>query len=239
MEEFINTVSTALYDWGQLIILIAALAISATRKFRGKTFLILFLACGIIIQAEYLFIREWLFNDVFNYDEINSWYFPLYRVLAFCQTLLLVGLAISAGISGRDTADNVVSSSKQSNTQRSAAQRRQTREQGLSHVFCKECGEKINHKAVICTHCGCEAGVALRRQTRKQGLSRVVYILLAWFFGLLGVHNFVAGRTGAAVTQLLITIFIGWTFVPLFIVGIWVICEMITVTESGDGTPFS
>jgi len=106
-------------------------------------------------------------------------------------------------------------------------------------MYCNECGKAINRKAVVCIHCGCEAGGALRRQTGKQGLSRAVYILLAWFFGLFGVHNFVAGRTGAAVTQLLITIFIGWTLVPLVIVGIWVICEMITVTESGDGTPFS
>jgi TM2 domain-containing membrane protein YozV len=106
-------------------------------------------------------------------------------------------------------------------------------------MYCNECGIEINPKAVICTNCGCEAGGALRQQTGKQGLSRVVYILLAWFFGLLGVHNFVAGRTGAAVAQLLITIFLFWAIVPLFIVGIWVICEMITVTKSGDGTPFS
>jgi len=103
MEGFITTVST----WGYPIILIVALAISAAREFRGKAFLILYLACGIIFQAEYLFIRDWLFGF-----GIPFWYFPLLQVVHFSQGLLLLGLAISVGISGRATADNIVSCPK-------------------------------------------------------------------------------------------------------------------------------
>lgn len=69
--------------------------------------------------------------------------------------------------------------------------------------------------------------------------SRLTYILLAWFLGVLGVHNFYAGRTGKGVAQLLITLLIGWTIIPLIAVGIWVIVEMITVTKDGLGRNFA
>ena len=49
---------------------------------------------------------------------------------------------------------------------------------------------------------------------------RIVYILLALLLGGLGIHNFYAGHTGRAVAQLLITIFVAFTFwliLPLFL----------------------
>lgn len=69
--------------------------------------------------------------------------------------------------------------------------------------------------------------------------SRVVYILLAFFFGSLGVHNFYAGRNGSGITQLLITLFIGWLVVPLAVVGLWVLIEMFVVNKDGKGVPFA
>ena len=64
--------------------------------------------------------------------------------------------------------------------------------------------------------------------------SRATYILLAFFFGLFGAHNFVAGRTGSGLAQLLITLFTGWLIVPLVVVGVWVLIEMLTVTTDGN-----
>ena len=68
--------------------------------------------------------------------------------------------------------------------------------------------------------------------------SRAVYIILALFFGLLGIHNFYARRSGAGVAQLLLTLFLGWLIIPILVVVIWVIIEMICVTRDGLGVPF-
>ena len=69
--------------------------------------------------------------------------------------------------------------------------------------------------------------------------SRVAYILLGLFLGGLGIHNFYAGRVGAGVGQLLISLLLGWLVFPLFIVWLWVIIELFAVTTDGNGVPFN
>jgi TM2 domain-containing membrane protein YozV len=78
----------------------------------------------------------------------------------------------------------------------------------------------------------------LAKQMAKK--SRGVYILLGLFFlGLFGGHNFYAGRYGSAIAQLLITVLLGWLILPLILVALWVIFELIFVTEDAEGNPFS
>lgn len=69
--------------------------------------------------------------------------------------------------------------------------------------------------------------------------TRVAYIVLGLFLGGLGIHNFYAGRTTNGIIQLLITVCTGWLVFPLFIVGVWVLLEIITVTTDGSGRTFS
>ena len=69
--------------------------------------------------------------------------------------------------------------------------------------------------------------------------SRIAYILLGLFLGGLGIHNFYAGYVGRGIAQLLITLCLGWLFVPLIIVGIWILIEIIVVTEDSNGIKFS
>ena len=73
----------------------------------------------------------------------------------------------------------------------------------------------------------------------KSAKSRGVYIILGLFFGMLGVHNFYAGRLGYGVAQLLITCILGWFVVGLFISAIWVLIELFTVKEDGAGDAFA
>jgi predicted Zn finger-like uncharacterized protein len=84
--------------------------------------------------------------------------------------------------------------------------------------------------------------------------SRLAYILLALFIGGLGIHNFYVGRTGAGIGQLCLFFFnitmivfgactMGVTLI-LAAIGllakfIWVVVEIIVVTEDGDGRPMA
>ncbi|MFG0275443.1 MAG: NINE protein [Phycisphaerales bacterium] len=112
---------------------------------------------------------------------------------------------------------------------------------------CPKCGEQLEApptmagQAVTCPECGNVSQVPGRGPSPDYGAGqparcqRVVYILLGIFLGALGIHNFVAGYTGRAVAQLLITLLIGWLILPLLAVWIWVIVEIVTTTHDVDG----
>ena len=65
--------------------------------------------------------------------------------------------------------------------------------------------------------------------------SRGVYIILALFFGYLGIHNFYAGHNGRGAAQLIIAILLGWLIIGLVITVLWALIEAIAVTQDGDG----
>ena len=72
-------------------------------------------------------------------------------------------------------------------------------------------------------------------QVVKTAKSRGIYIILALFFGLIGVHNFYAGRYGRGAAQLIITAVLGWFVVGIVITFLWTLVDMFTVTTDGDG----
>jgi len=65
--------------------------------------------------------------------------------------------------------------------------------------------------------------------------SRVTFILLGLFLGGLGIHNFYAGYSSKAVTQLLLNLFLFWTIVVPLGIGVWVIIEVCTVDHDAFG----
>ena len=65
--------------------------------------------------------------------------------------------------------------------------------------------------------------------------SRLAYIILAFFFGFLGIHDFYAKRISAGVTQLLVTIFLGWMIWPLGVSALYILYEIIAVNKDGKG----
>ncbi|MDR2902580.1 MAG: TM2 domain-containing protein, partial [Lactobacillales bacterium] len=69
--------------------------------------------------------------------------------------------------------------------------------------------------------------------------SQTVYLLLAFFLGFFGIHNFYAGYIGRGVTQLLFALF-GWMSLGiLWIVNIiWVGINIFSINKDATGTPF-
>lgn len=89
--------------------------------------------------------------------------------------------------------------------------------------FCKECGQKIHAKAVVCPHCGCQvesvggaqqpqivinnanqnqvnaaATVAATGRTRNKWVA----LLLCFFLGAIGAHKFYEGKMGMGILYL-------------------------------------
>lgn len=73
------------------------------------------------------------------------------------------------------------------------------------------------------------------RQVIKAAKSRGVYIILALFLGLLGIHNFYAGRFLRGALQFIVTAALGWFVVGIAITFIWALIDMFTVTTDGAG----
>jgi len=112
-------------------------------------------------------------------------------------------------------------------------------------MFCEYCGTKIND-ATTCPNCGApvrESSVNIKETTydnNKNSIyssrSRIVTVLLAFLFGVLGIHNFYLGYKGKGITQLLLTT-VGSIFIigPL-ISGFWAFIDLVTCLISSDKT---
>ena len=97
-------------------------------------------------------------------------------------------------------------------------------------MFCKECGNEMSDNASICVKCG-----VATKNMEVQSKSRAVYIVLALFLGLLGIHNFYAGYHVRGGIQLAICLFLGWLLVPLAVLGLWLLIEIFVITEDAQG----
>lgn len=79
------------------------------------------------------------------------------------------------------------------------------------------------------------------RETGEHGnpKSGIVYILLAWFLGTIGIHNFYAGYVVRASVQLLLTLFSPmFLFVPLIVTALWAFAELLFQNKSRGGRRF-
>ena len=69
--------------------------------------------------------------------------------------------------------------------------------------------------------------------------SAIWYVVLAWFLGVLGIHNFYAGYFIRGLIQLILTA-TSWMFgfIPLLITIAWAFLDMLFVNRDADGIPF-
>jgi TM2 domain-containing membrane protein YozV len=66
--------------------------------------------------------------------------------------------------------------------------------------------------------------------------SRIAYILLAFFLGGIGIHNFYSGHKKHGFIKLGLLVACG---LGVIVNPIWCIIEMITVTKDADGVNFN
>jgi TM2 domain-containing membrane protein YozV len=112
--------------------------------------------------------------------------------------------------------------------------------------YCAHCGAEISEAAQFCPRCGAPVAVAAEIAAQPDtaaakelpsGISpksRVAATLFAWFLGIFGAHRFYVGKTGTAVTMLVLGI-VGfatlWIFllgtIFLIAVGIWAFVDFI------------
>lgn len=122
--------------------------------------------------------------------------------------------------------------------------------------YCPNCGAECRMEAPFCSKCKAVfdatgwrpvAERPMAAQTAhpetprlvKSAKSRGIYIILGLFFGMLGIHNFYAGRLGIGLAQLLVTCILGWFVVGLVITGVWVLIELFVITKDGAGDAFA
>ena len=68
----------------------------------------------------------------------------------------------------------------------------------------------------------------MRHENNPKAKNGIIYILLAWFVGTIGLHNFYAGYYWRGTVQLFLTL-VSWLFmfIPLLFVAIWVLLELL------------
>lgn len=79
---------------------------------------------------------------------------------------------------------------------------------GTGEKFCANCGKEINAGAVICTTCGASVKTVASAQNGEQK-SKLVAVLLAFFLGGIGIHDFYLGYTKYGVIKIVLTVCTG------------------------------
>jgi RNA polymerase subunit RPABC4/transcription elongation factor Spt4 len=79
---------------------------------------------------------------------------------------------------------------------------------GEGNAFCANCGNATNPDAEVCLNCG----VALKKEAKGgdlNGQDKIVMILICFFLGGFGIHNFMMGETKKGIVKIITTCLCG------------------------------
>jgi len=102
-------------------------------------------------------------------------------------------------------------------------------------MFCSNCGKEIDDKAVVCVHCGAATHnfnpKASQVLSDQPGYDWLTTLLLCFFVGVFGVHNFYVKKTTYGLIQLF----------TLGGCGIWALIDLILIItgsfKDAEGRP--
>lgn len=77
---------------------------------------------------------------------------------------------------------------------------------GTGDKYCANCGKEVNPGAMICVHCG----ASIQADESNEQKSKLVAVLLAFFLGGIGVHDFYLGYTKYGVIKIILTLCTGF-----------------------------
>ncbi len=77
---------------------------------------------------------------------------------------------------------------------------------GDGNAFCANCGKPIDPNAAVCMNCG----VAVKKADGDlAGQDKIVMLLISFFLGGLGIHNFMMGETKKGVFKIVMSLLCG------------------------------
>lgn len=95
--------------------------------------------------------------------------------------------------------------------------------------YCPNCGQPTLPGAAVCTSCGVSLAVPVAPVASGDQKSKLVAGLLGIFLGSLGIHNFYLGYTKKAVWQLVICLVGSCLVVGPMVASIWGLVEGIMI----------
>ena len=73
---------------------------------------------------------------------------------------------------------------------------------GTGKKFCQNCGKEVAEGAAVCIACGCALATPVAGSEQK---SKLVAVLLAFFIGSIGIHDFYLGYTKNGIIKIILT----------------------------------
>lgn len=99
---------------------------------------------------------------------------------------------------------------------------------------CPMCAEVVKASAKKCRFCGEILDIKMRVEAENLAAkSKIIFQILAFFLGGLGIHNFYIGRYAVGALQLCLTLFTGG--IGLFVVIPWVLVEIFVISKDSNG----
>lgn len=88
---------------------------------------------------------------------------------------------------------------------------------GTGNRFCANCGQEVTPGAAFCVNCGASTTPAVNTEQK----SKLVAVLLAFFLGGIGIHDFYLGYTKYGIIKIVLTVCTGCGG------GIWALIDFV------------